>query len=147
MRSFDLIIFPHVWVLLCFHKSQTAERITENKTSCDQNLLGVTASICPAISCWPSSGKFFHDWSLWTISRGKTTSCSPTAGQILQLHSTYRHFHNLTNSFLLQEKPGCWTPLAPRTMGKHCQGLRYCWKRQDLHIFLLFQCKSYHIRA
>lgn len=97
MRSFDLIIFPHVWVVLCFHRSQTAgRRIAENKTSWDQNLRGVTASICPAISSWPSSGKFFCVCPRWTISRGKPTSCSPTAGQVLQLSSASRHFHILT---------------------------------------------------
>lgn len=51
MRSFDLIIFPHVWALSCFHSSQAAgKRIAENKTSWDQDLLGVAASFCSAVS-------------------------------------------------------------------------------------------------
>lgn len=62
MRSFDLIIFPYVWVVLCFHRSQTdGRRTAKSKISWDQDLLRVTASISPAESCRPSSGKFFCD--------------------------------------------------------------------------------------
>lgn len=128
MRSFDLIIFSHMWVVLCFHSSQTAGRkIAENKTSWDQIFWVSQPPFAQPSPVDPQVKNPFVSAISEPLAQAKPQPADPTIGEALQLNSTFRHFHIQPNNSSLQGRPSCcWTLLAPGTRGKHCQALWYC---------------------